>query len=118
MYKFYNANSYGKFRDDCTIRAISVAENKTWADTYEKLSILARRKGEMVDSVEFIEDYLNEHYDRQCFKNSSVGEFTEEHPIGIYLITMPNHITVCIDGIIYDTFDCTDRVMRCAWRVN
>lgn len=117
MYKFYNANSKNKFVDDCTIRAISVAEDLSWNDAYFKLSNLAREKGLMMDSVEFIEDYLDEHYKRECFNSTSVGEFVEKHPYGTYLITMPNHITVERDGVVFDTFDCTDRVMRCAWRV-
>lgn len=117
MYKYHNANSKGKFVDDCTIRAISVAENLSWNQAYIKLSEEARKKGMMPDSVEFIEDYLDDRYERICSEKTSVGEFTDTHTHGIYLITMPNHITVCIDGVIYDTFDCTDRIMRCSWRV-
>lgn len=117
MYKYYNANSHHLYIDDCTIRAISVAEDMSWSDAYIKLSDLAREKGMMVDSVDFIEEYLDERYDRECFEKTSVGEFVEKHPTGVYLITMPNHITVAIDGVIYDTFDCTDRIMRCAWLV-
>lgn len=118
MYRFYNANNRNRFVDDCTIRAISVAEDLSWSEAYTKLSENARRHGMMMNSVEFIEDYLDDRYERECFKNTSVGDFVEEHPKGIYLITMPNHITVCIDGTIYDTFDCTDRVMWCAWKVS
>ena len=47
----------------------------------------------------------------------SDGEFIEEYPIGTYLITMPNHITVVKNGVIYDTFDCSNRNMWCCWRV-
>lgn len=36
---------------------------------------------------------------------------------GKYAITMNGHITALIDGTIIDTFDCRNRVMRCAWRV-
>jgi hypothetical protein len=25
---------------------------------------------------------------------------------------------VVIDGTIYDTFDCSDRIMRCAWKIS
>lgn len=117
MYRYYNANVKGRFVDDCTIRAISVAENLTWEQAYKKLSRLAMKSGQMQDNVEFIERYLDDRYDRECFPRLSVGDFAEEHPVGIYLITMPNHITVCIDGYIYDTFDCSDRIMRCAWKV-
>lgn len=118
MYKYFNANSKGKYVDDCTVRAISIAENLSWNDAYVKLSELARERGMMPDSVEFIEDYLDDRYTRECFGKTSVGDFVLEHPHGVYLITMPNHITVAIDGTIFDTFDCSDRFMRCAWRVS
>lgn len=48
----------------------------------------------------------------------TVGEFADENKNGTYLVTIPNHITVIIDGTIYDTFDCSDRIMRCAWIIN
>ena len=117
MYKFHNQNSHQRFVDDCTVRAISLAENKTWNYTYDKLSDLARSKGLMFNSVEFIEDYLDYFYRRECHSSITVGDFADENNIGTYLVTMPNHITVIIDGTIYDTFDCSDRIMRCAWKI-
>lgn len=47
-----------------------------------------------------------------------VEEFIEEFPRGTFLVTMPNHITVVINGTLFDTFDCRDRKMWCAWRVD
>lgn len=35
----------------------------------------------------------------------------------MYLVTMPNHITTVIDGIVYDTFDCRDRELWDVWKV-
>ena len=116
-YKFYNANARGNFVTDCTIRAISLAENKTWDDTYEELSIIAQRNGIILDDVNFIEPLLDSRYKRMCFKEKYVGEFIEEHPIGTYLVTMKGHITFIIDGVLYDTFDCRDRIMWCSWKV-
>ena len=116
-YKFFNANARGNFVNDCTIRAISLAEGKSWHETYEELSDLAQYNGIILDDVRFIEPLLDSRYDRECFENKYVGEFAEEHPRGVYLVTMNGHITCCIDGVIYDTFDCRDRVMWCCWRV-
>lgn len=117
MYKYYNANVHNNFIDDCTIRAISLAEDLTWNEAYNKLSNLARKSGLMMDDVRFIEDYLDDRYKRECFEKTSVGDFVNKHPMGIYLITMANHITVAVNGTIFDTFDCSDRIIRCAWRV-
>lgn len=116
-YKFFNANARGKFVNDCVIRAISVAEGKAWDETYEELSKIAQRKGIILDDVNFVEPLLDSRYKRECFEEKYVGEFAEEHTKGIYLITMNGHITCCIDGIIYDTFDCRDRKMWCSWKV-
>ena len=44
-YRFYNANARGNFVNDCTIRAISLAEGKSWNETYEELSDIAQEKG-------------------------------------------------------------------------
>ena len=118
-YKFYNANAKDLFVDDCTIRAISLAEDRTWNETYYKLSNLARKKGMMMDSVQFIEEYLDERYERVREREvMSVGDFARKHTKGTYLITMPNHISIIMDGgFIVDTFDCSNRIMQDAWRV-
>lgn len=117
MYKYYNANHQNRLVNDCTIRAISVAEGKTWQETYDELSEIAGRNGIILDDVNFIEPLLDSRYRRVCFINKYVGDFVDEHPYGTYLLTMNGHITVCIDGVIYDTFDCLDRQLKCAWKV-
>lgn len=117
MYKYYNANAKNNFIDDCVIRSISVAEGKTWDETYEELSILAREEGLLFSSVPFVEDYLDSKYKRVCYKSKTVGDFVEKHPKGIYLITMNGHITCSYYGTIVDTFNPENRIMKCAWKV-
>ena len=117
MYKFYNANARGNFVNDCVIRAISLAEHKTWDETYDELSEIAQEEGILLDDVNFVEPLLDKRYDRVCYNNKYVWEFIVAHPIGTYLVTMKGHITCIIDGVLYDTFDCRDRVMWCAWEV-
>lgn len=94
MYKYYNANVNGNFVNDCVIRAISVAENNTWENTYDDLSRIAKKNGILLDDVNFVEPLLDYRYDRVPTYAKTVGEFVETHPTGIYLITMPGHITV------------------------
>ena len=117
MYKYYNANAKGNFVNDCVIRAISVAEGKSWDETYNELSDIAQSEGILLDDVEFVENYLDDRYERVCHYAKTVGEFIEECPYGVYLITMDGHITVVIDGTLYDTFDCRNRRMFCSWEV-
>ena len=118
MYKFYNANVHGNFVNDCVVRAIAVAECKTWDEAFDYLSDLAQEDGILLDDVRFVEDYLDTEYKRVPHYSKTVGEFSEEYPIGTYLVTMPGHITVIIDGVLYDIFDCRNRTMWTAWKVD
>ena len=118
MYRFYNANAKGNFVNDCVVRAISVAEGKSWDEAYKELSEIAQKEGILLDDVNFVENYLDKTYKRACHYSKTVGEFIEEYPKGTYLITMQGHITVVIDGVLYDTFDCRDRRMWCSWKVS
>ena len=116
-YRFFNANARGNFVNDCVIRAISVAEGKSWDKTYEELSEIAQKEGILLDDVNFVEGYLDKRYKRVPHYSKTIREFIEEYPKGIYLITMENHITVVIDGVLYDTFDCRDRRIWGIWKV-
>lgn len=117
MYRYINKNPYGNNISDCVIRCLSVLTDRSWRSIYDELSDLAGDRGMMFGDVEFVEDYLDDRYDRECHYSKKVGEFAQEHPYGKYAITMDGHITAIIDGIIYDTFDPSDRVMRCAWKI-
>ena len=115
MYEYYNANSHDNNIDDCVIRSLSVLTDRPWKEVYDELSYLAGNEGLMFDNVLFVEDYLDDRYPRECHFSKTVGEFAEEHPYGRYAVTMNNHITAIIDGTIVDTFNPSDRIMRCAW---
>ena len=95
-YSFYNANPEENDIWDCSVRALSKAMN---------------------DSVESIEGFLDDNFERFCDLNMTLGEFANAYNRGIFLVTMPGHITVVEDGIIYDSFDCSDRYIWCSWLV-
>ena len=118
MYKYYNANSQGRFVNDCVIRAIAVAENKTWDETYDDLSRIAKKNGILLDDVNFVDPLLDHRYTRIPLKyDMTIGDFMASTPIGTYLITIPGHIPVIRDQILYDTFDCRNRFIQSVWKV-
>lgn len=117
MWHYFNNNPYQRHIDDCTLRAISLLTNRTWSEVYDELSTLANKDGLMMDSVEFIEDYLDNRYPRECHYAKTIGEFAKEFSHGKYAVTTNGHITAIIDGIIYDTFDPSEKIMRCAWKI-
>ena len=117
MYKYMNKNPENNDIEDCTIRAISVAEGISWDEAYDNLSNSARKMGLMMNSVEAIEEYLDKRYKRIQTHCKKVEEFVKFHPYGTYLITMRGHITVLKRGINYDTFDCSNRRILSVWKI-
>ena len=118
MYRYYNRNPKDRHIEDCVIRSLSLLTDRSWEDVYEELAYFSAKDGYMTDNVEFVEDYLDDRYPRECHYSKTVGEFAYEHPSGKYAVTMFNHITEIIDGVIYDTFDPSDMIMRCAWKID
>lgn len=89
MYRYYNANPNKSNIEDCTIRALSVAEGISWDEAYDLLSISARNLGLMQSDVKAIEHFLDLRYDRVRVREKTVGEFIKNHKRGVFLITMP-----------------------------
>lgn len=120
MFKYYNANPLGRNVNDCSVRAIACATDRSWYDVYDELSSYAREKAITFSEVEFINNYLSEKYERFCpdrNKIHTVQDFLDLQLSGHWLITMSNHITCAIDGILYDTFDCSDKLFWCIYKV-
>lgn len=112
---YYNANPLGRKVNDCTVRAIALATNRTWDEAYDDLSHYAKAQAIMMDEVEYIDEYLQNNFIKLCGCKGqvkvTVEQFAKSHPSGTYLITMNGHITCCIDGCVYDTFNPKDRII-------
>ena len=117
MYKFYNENPLNKYEDDCVIRAISCATNKSWDYVYDYLSDLAQAEGTLMDKREFVRNYLDRTYKRLDNVYGTVGYISGLYPNNTLLITMRGHIVCSKNGVIYDTFDCRDRMAESVWLV-
>lgn len=71
----------------------------------------------MMDDKDFVKEYLNERYKRINNIPKTVGEVAGSYPDNILLITMNGHITCSKYGVIYDSFDCRDRIAEYCWIV-
>lgn len=118
MYRYYNANPLGRKVNDCTVRAIALATGESWDSTYNYLSDYAQQEAVMMDNVVYIDKFLDKNFEKiytnEKGYNMTVDDVSKRWYKGTYLITMKNHITCCIDGIIYDTFNPSDRLV---WEV-
>lgn len=119
MWQYYNANPLGRKVNDCTVRAVSLATEQTWDEAYEMLSDYSRLQGITFSEVEFMNDFLADRYERYCppRKTETIRDFMDLKLEGRWLLTMSGHITCVIDGILYDTFDCSDRYIWCIYKV-
>lgn len=122
MYKFYNANALNRYEDDCVIRAISCATNRSWDYVYDYLSDIAQYEGTLLDKRDFVRNYLDRTYQRLEGIKGSVGYVSAMFPDSTILITMKGHITCSKPDkygqpTIYDTFDCRDRQVEDVWLV-
>ena len=117
MYKYYNANALNRYEDDCVIRAISCATDKSWDYVYDYLSDIAQYEGTLLDKREFVRNYLDRTYIRLDGLQGSVGYISGQFSDNTLLITMKGHIVCSKNGVIYDTFDCRNREIENVWLV-
>ena len=109
---------------DCVVRAISKAFDNDYLETRRELNRVKRELGfQSYKDTKFLYKHL-EDYERIILK-AVRGEprikgydFTEMYPKGTYILKMAGHISVMIDGVIYDTWDCRYRTVYTAWKVN
>lgn len=117
MYQYINKNPVNRYTDDCVIRAISCATDKSWDYVYDYLSDIAQYEGTLFDKKEFVKNYLDMTYTRLPNIHGTVGYISGQYPNNILLITMNGHITCSKYGTIYDTFDCRESTAEYCWIV-
>ena len=44
--------------------------------------------------------------------------FCKKFPNGSYILRMAGHWSACVDGVIYDTWDCSEKCVYNAWVMN
>jgi hypothetical protein len=123
MFKEFNAHPKGIKTDDCVVRAIATETNNDYLEVRRDLNQKKREWGfTSYKDTKFLYKYF-EGYPRLIFKaikgepRVKGSDFTMFHPKGRYVLKMTGHVTVCIDEVIYDTWDCTYRSIYTAWEM-
>lgn len=124
MFQEFNAHPKGIKTTDCVVRAIATATNLDYMECRRKLNQLKRDWGfTSYKDTKFLYKYF-EGYPRLIFKavrgepRLKGSDFTELHPNGTYILKMAGHVTVCVDGVILDIWDCSYRSVYTAWEVS
>jgi len=123
MYQEFNAHPKGIKTTDCVVRAISKATNIEYMECRRKLNQLKRDWGfTSYKDTKFLYKYF-EGYPRLIFKavrgepRLKGSDFTELHPVGTFVLKMASYVTVCVNGVILDIWDCTYRSVYTAWEI-
>lgn len=125
MYKKLNVHPKGLIVGDCVKRAFTVATDKDYMEVQRELNYLKKETGATsFNSNENWKAYVTKQGWHKIAYPAVKGEprmdghvFTKTHPVGTYILRMAGHITVCKDGVIYDTWDCRRKCVYTAWLV-
>ena len=125
-YKFYNAHPEGKLVRDCVKRSITLVANMDYHEVQLELNRYKKVTGaktfnEMKNCGAYVEKVL--HMERLSFpaekgkRRMDGWSFCETFPKGRYILNMAGHWSSCVDGVIYDTWDCRDKCVYTAYRL-
>ena len=125
------AAGYKGFTGDCVTRSIAIATGKPYHEVYDALNRLAlvertgRRKRKRSNSRTGVfrrtyQRYL-ESLGWRWTSTMTIGSGCQVHlraselPQGPLLVKVSRHLTAVIDGVIYDTHNCSRSGTRCVY---
>ena len=121
MWIKYNPNPVGNRVEDCVQRAISAALDISWDDASDIVHQFAKSMGlpEHNDAVWGAILRKNGFY-RKVIPNScpdcyTVKDFCIDHPRGIYVLKVSNHVVTIIDGNVYDSWNSLMEIPQYYW---
>lgn len=106
-----NPNPFNKRTGDCVIRAISIAEDKTWDDTFIELMVESFGQKDMPSDNQTWSSYLHKlGYSRHIIPDTcpdcyTITDFVRDHPNGQYILATGSHVVAVKDGSYYDTWE-------------
>ena len=115
-YAYANPNPKEKKVGDCTIRAISIALNQSWEDTYLDIALKGYLMSDMPSSNEVWGSYLADkgwklhHLSDNCPLCYTIDNFCDDKPNGTYIVATGTHVVCIKDGKYLDTWDSGDKV--------
>ena len=120
MYKYYNPHPGGLSTDDCVKRAIVVTTGMSYKKVQHELnsykSVSGASSFNSVKNLRYAEDVLNAKkipVDRSL----TAYEFCKKYPCGRFILDMDEHWSACVDGCIYDTWDCGNERVNFAYEI-
>ena len=120
-YIFCNPNPIGNLTGDCVIRAICIAENKSWDEIFLDLMAKCFELKDMPSDNNVWNKYLQSiGYTRHIIPDTcpdcyTISDFTNDHPKGTYILGTGTHVACVKDGNHYDTWDSAQKIPIYYW---
>lgn len=112
----YNPNPDKNEVGDCTIRALTLALEETWDNTYLLVSAKAFEMKDMPSSNPVWAAVLRQNgFKRYVIPNEcpdcyTIEDFCRDHPRGLYVLATGTHVVTVMDGNYWDTWDSGKKV--------
>ena len=122
MYKYYNPHPKGLLTDDCAKRAICAVTGIAYHRVSQELNRYKAVTGAShyyshQNPHRYVEDRLNGR--RLSFSSKpTAAEFCHAHPRGRYILDMKGHWSAAVDGVLYDTWDCSAEAVNFAYAID
>ena len=117
----YNPNPRGTVTGDCAIRAIAKATEQPWENAYTALSVVGYGKGDLPNANHVWGAYLkSKGFKRAIIPDTcpdcyTVSDFAADHPHGMYVLALDNHVVAVNDGDWFDAWDSGNEVPNYYW---
>lgn len=121
MYIKTNPNPEEKTVDDCTIRAIALATDKTWEEVAAHTFCMAFDAHDMPSSNKIWSQYLmglgwrRKSLPDTCPACYTFEDFAQEHPKGTFIVCGDGHVACVKDGNLLDNWYSGDETAYHYW---
>ena len=121
MFVPFNPNPFHSRVGDCAIRAVSKATGQTWESVFVALCLDGFCAGDMPSANHVWGAYLRKMgFSRRSLPDScsdcyTVADFCKDHPRGLYVLAVNNHVVCVQNGDWFDTRDSGDEIPAYYW---
>lgn len=121
MFKYYDPNPK-QSRNDCVKRAICVCSGIDFSLISRQLNAFKKVTGAKTfnshnNPHHFVEDVLSA--EKITFNKKMLAkDFCKTYSAGRFILDMDEHWSACINGDIYDTWDCSEEIVNFAYKIS
>lgn len=125
-YQYLNMHPKGLKVEDCVKRSIALVAEMDYMEVQRELN----RYKKITGAREYNTDYNPHKYCENVLKMKKLSFpaetgkcrmngvlFCAMYPKGRYILNMAHHWTACVDGVIYDTWDCSEKCVYTAYEM-